>query len=221
MSSPSHIFAIFFILFSSLSLALASDPDDLQDLCVALPSSGVKVNGFACKNEANVTAEDFFFAGIAKPGVINNTVGSLVSAANVEKIPGLNTLGVSFSRIDFKPGGLNPPHTHPRATEAVFVLEGELSVGFVTTSNKLISKKIKLGEIFVFPKGLLHFQKNNADKPASLISAFNSQLPGTLSVAAALFTATPAVPDGVLSQTFQIATKEVDAIKSKLAPKKA
>ena len=71
------------------------------------------MNGFACKNEANVTAEDFFFAGIAKPGVINNTVGSLVSAANVEKIPGLNTLGVSFSRIDFKPGGLNPPHTHP------------------------------------------------------------------------------------------------------------
>ncbi|KAK4282643.1 hypothetical protein QN277_013997 [Acacia crassicarpa] len=221
-SSSSNIFAIFFILFSSLSLVLASDPDNLQDLCVALPSSGVKVNGFACKNEANVTAEDFFFAGIAKPGVINNTVGSLVSAANVEKIPGLNTLGVSFSRIDFKPGGLNPPHTHPRATEAVFVLEGELDVGFVTTSNKLISKKIKLGEIFVFPKGLLHFQKNNADnKPASLISAFNSQLPGTLAVAAALFTATPAVPDGVLSQTFQIPTKEVNTIKAKLAPKKA
>lgn len=181
----------------------------------------MKVNGFACKNEANVTADDFFFAGIAKPGTINNTVGSLVTGANVEKIPGLNTLGVSLSRIDFKPGGLNPPHTHPRATEIIFVLEGELDVGFVITSNKFISKKIKQGEVFVFPKGLLHFQKNNGDKPASVISAFNSQLPGTLSIAAALFTATPAVPDDVLTQTFQIATKEVDTIKAKLAPKKA
>lgn len=181
----------------------------------------MKVNGFACKKEANVTAEDFFYAGIAKPGVVNNTVGSLVTAANVEKIPGLNTLGVSFSRIDFKPGGLNPPHTHPRATEIVFVLEGKLDVGFVTTSNKLISKTIKLGEVFVFPKGLLHFQKNNGDKAAALISAFDSQLPGTLSVAAALFTATPGVPDDVLTKTFQIATKEVDTIKANLAPKKS
>ncbi|XP_054816028.1 germin-like protein subfamily 2 member 4 [Prosopis cineraria] len=220
--SPACIFALLFIFIfiNSLSFTLASDPDTLQDLCVALPSSGVKVNGFACKNEANVTADDFFFAGIAKPGVINNTVGSLVTGANVEKIPGLNTLGVSFSRIDYRPGGLNPPHTHPRATEMVFVLEGELGVGFVTTSNKFISKNIKQGEVFVFPKGLLHFQKNNGDKPASVISAFNSQLPGTLSVAAALFTATPGVPDNVLAQTFQIGTKEVDKIKSKLAPKK-
>ena len=183
---------------------------------------GVKVNGFPCKDEANVTAADFFFDGLAKPGVINNTVGSLVTAANVEKIPGLNTMGVSFSRIDYAPKGLNPPHTHPRATEIVFVLDGELEVGFITTANKFISKKaIKKGEIFVFPKGLLHFQKNNGDKLASVIAAFDSQLPGTLSISAALFTAKPSVPDDVLAQTFQIGTKEVDNIKAKLAPKKS
>ena len=62
----------------------------------------------------------------------------------------------------------------PRATEVVFVLKGELDVGFITTANVLISKSIKEGEIFVFPKGLVHFQKNNGDSPA----AFNSQLPG-------------------------------------------
>ncbi|KAJ7977769.1 Germin-like protein 1 [Quillaja saponaria] len=213
-------FAFLAIFSIAISIALASDPDTLQDLCVALPSSGVKVNGFACKNEANITEADFFFAGIAKPGVINNTVKSVVTAANVEKIPGLNTLGVSFSRIDYAAGGLNPPHTHPRATEIVFVLEGELDVGFITTANKFISKKIKKGEVFVFPKGLVHFQKNNGDKPAAVISAFNSQLPGTLSIAAALFTSTPTVPDDVLTQTFQIGTKEIDKIKAKLAPKK-
>ncbi|KAI4301618.1 hypothetical protein L6164_034878 [Bauhinia variegata] len=216
----SNIFAFLAIFGNAVSIAYASDADSLQDLCVALPSSGVKVNGFPCKNEANVTAADFFFDGLAKPGVINNTVGSVVTAANVEKIPGLNTLGVSFARIDYKAGGLNPPHTHPRATEIVFVLEGELDVGFITTANKLISKKIKQGEIFVFPKGLLHFQKNNGDEPAAVIAAFNSQLPGTLSIAAALFTSTPTVPDDVLTQTLQVGTKEIEKIKTKLAPKK-
>lgn len=179
------------------------------------------MNGFACKDSSNVTAEDFFFAGISNPGKINNSVGSLVTGANVEKIPGLNTLGVSLSRIDYEAGGLNPPHTHPRATEVIFVLEGELDVGFITTANKLISKKVKKGEVFVFPKGLVHYQKNNGDKPASVISAFNSQLPGTQSIAATLFSASPAVPNDVLTKTFQVGTKEIEKIKSRIAPKKS
>ncbi|RDX58030.1 Germin-like protein 5-1, partial [Mucuna pruriens] len=62
---------------------------------------------------------------------------------------------------------------------------------------------------------------NNGDKPASVLSAFNSQLPGTVSLAAALFTSTPTVPDNVLAQAFQIDTKQVDNIKTKLAPKKS
>lgn len=178
------------------------------------------MNGFACKDAAAVNATDFFFAGLAAPGSTNNTMGSLVTAANVQKIPGLNTLGVSLSRIDYAPGGLNPPHTHPRATEIVFVLEGELDVGFITTANVLISKTIKKGEIFVFPRGLVHFQKNNGGVPAAVIAAFNSQLPGTQSIAVTLFAATPPVPDHVLTMAFQVGTKEVEKIKSRLAPKK-
>lgn len=178
------------------------------------------MNGFTCKSVANISAADFFFDGLTKPGVTNNTFGSLVTAANVEKIPGLNTLGVSVSRIDYAPGGLNPPHTHPRATEIAFVLEGELDVGFITTANVLISKSIKKGEIFVFPKGLVHFQKNNGKVPAAAIVAFNSQLPGTQSIATTLFAATPPVPDNVLTKAFQVGTKEVEKIKSKFAPKK-
>lgn len=178
---------------------------------------GVKLNGYACKE--NTTADDFFFAGLAKPGNVNTTTGSLVTAANVQKIPGLNTLGVSLSRVDYVPGGLNPPHTHPRATEIVFVLDGELDVGFITTTNALISKTIKEGEIFVFPKGLIHFQKNNGKEKASVIAAFNSQLPGTQSIPAALFAAAPEVPNDVLTKAFQVGTKEVEKIKSKFAPK--
>lgn len=187
---------------------------------VLVHATDKKVNGFVCKEEANVTAADFSFEGLAKPGLINNSFGSVAQPANVNQIPGLNTLGVSMARIDYAPGGLNPPHTHPRGTEIVFVLEGQLDVGFITTANKLIAKTIKKGEIFVFPKGLVHFQKNNGDKPASVIAAFNSQFPGTQAIAPTLFTATPPVPDDVLAIAFQVGSKDIDKIKAKLAPKK-
>ncbi|KAL6514745.1 Germin-like protein subfamily 2 member 4 [Orobanche gracilis] len=199
-----------------LSNGVSGDPGLLQDFCVADLTSAVKVNGFVCKS--NVTADDFFFAGLSNPGATNTTSGSIVTGANVEKIPGLNTLGISLSRVDYAAGGLNPPHTHPRATEIVFVLEGELEVGFITTANVLVSRSIKKGEVFVFPKGLVHYQKNGKS-PASVIAAFNSQLPGTQSIAATLFAAKPAVPDNVLTKTFRVGTKEVEKIKAKFAPK--
>ncbi|XAR49214.1 hypothetical protein NMG60_11032332 [Bertholletia excelsa] len=205
------------VALATISSPVSADPELLQDVCVADPSSGVKVNGFACKPTFNAT--DFFFAGIANPGLTNNTMGSRVTLANVDKIPGLNTLGVSMARIDYAPGGLNPPHTHPRATEMVFVLYGELDVGFLTTANVLVSKSIKKGDTFVFPRSLVHFQKNNGKVPAAVIAAFNSQLPGTQAIAATLFAATPPVSDDVLAKTFQVGDKVVDKIKSRLAPK--
>ncbi|KAL9274622.1 Nectarin-1-like protein, partial [Drosera capensis] len=153
-------------------------------------------------------------------GATNNTQGSVVTGANVEMIPGLNTLGVSLARIDYAPGGLNPPHTHPRATEIVFVLYGELDVGFITTANVLVSKHIVAGEVFVFPRGLVHFQKNNGYMPTAVIAAFNSQLAGTQSIAVTLFTSSPPVPDNVLTKAFQMGTKEVTKIRAKLSAMK-
>ncbi|XVF22231.1 hypothetical protein REPUB_Repub12eG0155700 [Reevesia pubescens] len=218
--AAAKVFAYLFVLVALFGL-VASDPDPLQDLCVANKAAGINVNGFPCKDEANVTTDDFFFSGLANPGVINNSVGSVATRAGVDKIPGLNTLGVSLTRTDYEPGGLNPPHTHPRATEILFVLDGELDVGFITTANKLISKSIKKGDVYVFPKGLVHFMKNNGGKLASAISGFNSQLPGTQYIAATLFASTPEVPDNVLTKAFQIGTKEVNKIKNRLAPKKS
>ncbi|CAL4950785.1 unnamed protein product [Urochloa decumbens] len=210
--------AVAVVVLAAVPSALAGDPDYLQDLCVADLNSEIKVNGFPCK--ANATADDFFSSILAKPGNTNTAAGSVVTGANVEKVPGLNTLGVSLSRIDYAPGGLNPPHTHPRATELVFVLYGTLDVGFVTTANKLVAKTIAQGDVFAFPRGLVHFQRNAGDEPAAVISAFNSQLPGTQSLAMTLFGAEPEVPDEVLAKAFRIGAEEVDQIKAKFAPKK-
>lgn len=175
------------------------------------------MNGFPCKNISMVTADDFFFAGISQPVQITSKIlGSKVTAANVMDIPGLNTLGVSMARVDFAPYGLNPPHIHPRATEIIYVLQGELFVGFITTANKLISKVVKAGEVFVFPRGLAHFQKNTSKYPTAVLAAFNSQLPGTQQFAAALFTSNPPVSNDILAQAFNIDEHKVEMIRAGL-----
>ncbi|KAK1669937.1 hypothetical protein QYE76_058096 [Lolium multiflorum] len=200
---------------------LAGDPNMLQDLCVADYKSlegPLRLNGFPCKRPENVTANDFFSNVLSLPGNTGNPVGSAVTAANVEKLPGLNTQGMSMSRVDYGPWGVNPPHTHPRATEVIFVLEGCLDMAFVTTAGKLFARTVCKGEIFVFPRGLVHYQKNNGSAPAAAISAFNSQLPGTQSLAVSLFGASPPVPTDVLARAFQIDGGMVEAIKSKFPP---
>lgn len=209
------------VIFLSSSI-MAADPDLLQDICVAdLSPTAVKVNGFPCKDTSKaINATDFFSDVLANPGNTSTQTGAVVTPANVMKIPGLNTLGISMSRVDYAPGGVNPPHTHPRATEIVFVLEGEIDCGFITTANQLVAKTVKKGEVFVFPRGLVHFQRNNGNVPAAAVAAFNSQLPGTQSIAATLFAASPTVPDNVLTVAFQVGTEDIEKIKAKLAPKK-
>ncbi|KAL3519299.1 hypothetical protein ACH5RR_017448, partial [Cinchona calisaya] len=142
-----------------------------------------------CKDPKVVKPEDFFFQGLNKPGSLSNPLGSNVTQVNVNQIPGLNTLGISLARIDFAPYGLNPPHTHPRATEILVVLEGTLLVGFVTSNpamnmkNRLFTKVLNPGDVFVFPQGLIHFQFNNGKTNAVAIAGLSSQNPGVITIA--------------------------------------
>ena len=101
----------------------------------------VLVNGKACKDSKLVTASDFSLAGLHVAGNTNNAVGSRVTPAFAAHIPGLNTLGISMVRLDIAPSGINPLHTHPRATEILTVIEGTLEVGFITSNpdNRLVS----------------------------------------------------------------------------------
>ncbi|KAH7543380.1 hypothetical protein FEM48_Zijuj02G0178000 [Ziziphus jujuba var. spinosa] len=79
-----------------------------------------------CKNPKDVTAHGFFFPGLDKPRDTSNPLGSNVTQLNVDKTPGLNTLGIYLACIDYAPYGLNPPHIQPRGTEILVVIEGTL-----------------------------------------------------------------------------------------------
>jgi quercetin dioxygenase-like cupin family protein len=153
------------------------------------------------------TANDFSFSGLNIPRNTGNRVGSNVTLLNVDQIPGLNTLGISLARIDYAPnGGLNPPHTHPRASEILVVVEGTLYVGFVTSNpdNRLISEVLYPGDVFVFPFGLIHFQLNIAKTPAVAFAGLSSQNPGTITIANAVFGSDPLINPDVLAKAFHL-----------------
>lgn len=94
-------------------------------------------------------ANDFYSTVLSLLGKTGfNAFGSVGTTANVEKVPGLNTLGVSMALIDHAPVGMNPPHTHPRAPKIIFVLEGGHDVEFVTTAGRHFARIICRGEMF-------------------------------------------------------------------------
>ncbi|KAL8209635.1 hypothetical protein R6Q57_006367 [Mikania cordata] len=211
------ILLISFVALTFGCLTLAYEPKPLQDFCVADPNSSVKVNGLACKNPTQVQADDFFFSGLHLVGNTSNPFGSKVTPVFATQLPGLNTLGISMVRIDYAPWGLNPPHTHPRATEILTVIEGTLQVGFVTSNpgNNLITKVLQKGDVFVFPVGLVHFQRNIGTGYAVAIAGLSSQNPGVITIANAVFGANPPIPGDVLTKAFQVDKSVVDLLESK------
>ncbi|AES86926.1 putative germin [Medicago truncatula] len=207
------IYFLVSILALASSLAFAYDPSPLQDFCVAIkdPKDGVFVNGKFCKDPALVKAEDFFKH--VEAGNASNALGSQVTPVTVDQLFGLNTLGISLARVDFAPKGLNPPHIHPRGTEILIVLEGTLYVGFVTSNqdnNRLFTKVLNKGDVFVFPIGLIHFQLNVGYGNAVAIAGLSSQNPGVITVANALFKSDPLISDEVLTKAFQVDKSIID-----------
>uniref|UniRef100_A0ACD5V2D0 Uncharacterized protein n=1 Tax=Avena sativa TaxID=4498 RepID=A0ACD5V2D0_AVESA len=213
--------AVLVLVSSSVPRVMAGDPSPLQDFCVADLMNPVFVNGFVCKNPKLVTANDFFRPGLNVPGKLN-AQGSAVTLVSALQLPGLNTLGISLARIDFGPNGQNPPHTHPRATEILTVITGQLLVGFVTSNqadgrNLLFTKQLVAGDVFVFPVGLIHFQLNNGHVPAVAIAALSSQNPGVITIANAVFGSTPPISDLILAKAFMTEKATVDWIQSQFA----
>ncbi|KAL0339564.1 UNVERIFIED_CONTAM: putative germin-like protein 2-3 [Sesamum radiatum] len=193
----------------------AFGPIPLQDFCVADPASSTRVNG--CHVPATVQADDFFFSGLHVAGNTTNPFGAALTPVTVTQVPGLNTLGLSIARLDFAPGGFIPPHTHPRATEIVAVLEGSLEVGFVTTNPgyKHFNKVLEKGDVFVVPLGLVHYQRNVGTGNTVAIAALNGQNAGIIAVASAVFGADPAINSDYLAKSFLLDKKTVEELQAK------
>ncbi|XP_058737437.1 germin-like protein subfamily 3 member 2 [Vicia villosa] len=195
------------LIFFTIS-AFCSDPDPVLDYCIAKPQE-------PCKNSSTATIEDFTFSGIKLPGNFKET-GFTSLGVNSNVFPGLNTLGVSFVRADFDIGGVNVPHFHPRATEVAIVLEGKIYSGFVDTKNKIFAKVLEKGEVMVFPRGLVHFQMNVGDVPATIFGSFDSQNPGLMRIPNVVFGSE--IKDELLEKAFGLNSKELSKLKKRFSP---
>nr|GMD16184.1 putative germin-like protein 2-1 [Ipomoea batatas] len=206
------------LLATLLIVASASDPSPLQDFCVADPTSPVVVNGLACKDPNLVRASDFFFSGLHLRANTTNSFGAGATPVTAAQIPALNTLGISMGRVDFAPQGLSPPHIHPRATEILIVLDGRIEAGFITSNpeNRLVTKVLEKGDVFVFPEGLIHFQRNIGNGNAVAVAYFSNQnIGGIIFVANDVFGSNPAIPVDVLAKAFQVDQNIISKIASK------
>ncbi|CAI0422991.1 unnamed protein product [Linum tenue] len=199
------------------SLSLAAEPASLQDFCVADASGNTLMNGMACKNPAMVQASDFAFSGLHIPGNTSDAMGFRVTLVSMTQIPGLNTLGICLHQVDYAPWGIVPLHTHPRAIEILTVIEGSLEVGFVTSNpgNRHITKILKKGDVFVFPVGLIHYQRNIGYGNAVAIAALSSQNPGVITIANTVFGSKPDISTDLLAKAFQVDKSAVWQLQAK------
>ncbi|KAB1207173.1 Germin-like protein subfamily 1 member 19 [Morella rubra] len=161
------------------------------------------INGKFCQDPNLATVNDFFL-GLQNPENTANSLELNVTSVNMNNLPRLNTVGIILARIDFAPYGLNPPHTHPRATEILVVLEGTLHVDFVTsnTDNCLFTKVLNKGDVFVFPVGLIHFQLNVGKTSVIALASLSSQNIGVIIIAKVVFGSNPLINPDVLTKTF-------------------
>ncbi|KAF8686661.1 hypothetical protein HU200_043491 [Digitaria exilis] len=208
-----------------LPAAAMADPDPVQDYCV--PDAGghgrpvelALLPSYPCRSPANLTASDFAFAGVRAAGNFSGDTGFAGISVTPAQFPALHTLGMSFARADLSAaGGVNPPHYHPRATETALVLAGRVYAGFVDSGGRIFAKVLEIGEVMVFPRGMVHFQMNVGDEPATVYGSFNSENPGIVRIPATVFGS--GIKDGVLERAFGLSPEELRRLEKKFGPPK-
>lgn len=170
-----------------LSLLFALSNASVQDFCVANLKKAETPSGYPCIRPIHVKAKDFVFS-LGTPGNTTNIINAAVTPGFVAQFPGLNGLGISTARLDLAPKGVIPMHTHPGASEVLFVLDGSITAGFISSSaNTVYVQTLKPGQVMVFPQGLLHFQINAGKSDAAAFVTFSSANPGLQILDFALF----------------------------------
>lgn len=203
-SSAFKVLSLVLSAFAIVQMTIGGDPDILTDFIS--PINGIIDGNF------------FTFTGFrALSGQKTPPQAFKVIKASGAEFPALIGQSVSYAVLEFPAGSINPPHTHPRSAELLLVTQGSLQVGFVDTTNKLFTQSLQAGDMFVFPKGLVHFQHNaDANKPALALSAFGSANAGTVSLPNTLFNSS--IDDTVLALAFKTQVSTIQSLKKAFAP---
>ena len=129
-------------------------------------------------------------------------------------MPGAAAQSTSQAVFRITHKGLVTPHWHPRATELIFIVQGQARVGFLDGSNVLFSNDLTAGDASIFPRALLHWIENIGKGELILTSALDGEDPGAISASLSL----AAVPVDIVKATFGITKKEAAIFTSAKKP---
>ncbi|WRX31652.1 Cupin 1 - like 10, partial [Theobroma cacao] len=123
-------------------MALAGDADITSDFLVPPDVKDIDGN---------------FFTFTGNRDLVDSPTNFTVTKASAVEFPALNGQSVSYAVLQFPTGSINPPRTHPRSAELLFLTAGSLQYN------------------------------SDAKNPAAAVSAFGSANAGTVSLPKTLF----------------------------------
>ncbi|KAI1795208.1 RmlC-like cupin [Ganoderma leucocontextum] len=135
---------------------------------------------------------DFVF-NFLNATAVKGAGGELISAT-VSNFPVLVNNGLAMTIGLLGPCGMNTPHTHPRATEILYLVNGTLTTGMIPENgDRFIFNTLEGGSAQVFLQGSIHYQQNELCDPVLFVAALNNEDPSVLSVAQRYFGLPPDV----------------------------
>ncbi|CAF3771345.1 unnamed protein product [Rotaria sp. Silwood1] len=156
---------------------------------------------------SKLNATDFIFDFVNASTGISQGTGGRTIRASAFNFPGAIGNGVAMTVGYLNACGINLPHTHPRATEINFSINGDFDVGFLQENGvSFVSNKVKRGTAAIFPQGAIHFEQNLNCVPATFVAAFNNEDPGVLTIANQFFGGLPATVVGASLGGLNIST---------------
>jgi len=128
-----------------------------------------------------------------------SSAGGNVTVASVANFPALFANGMAMAVAQIGPCGMNTPHTHPRATEILYLVNGEMETGFIEENGaRFVNNALTKGQGMLFPQGSIHYQINTGCDPLLFVAALSDEDPGTTQIAQRFFGLPPDVIQATL-----------------------
>ncbi|PSN64591.1 RmlC-like cupin [Corynespora cassiicola Philippines] len=197
------------LLLSTLPTALAVDKTANTELNqrLKLAATALDRHGILSHN-----ADWIFDFNVQRTWSFNP--GSVVSA-NAATFPVMTGLGMTVAMLNLGPCAMLPPHLHQRATNCVVAVSGNTTTWMVEENGvDTVSAVLTSGVMTVFPRGSLHVMQNTGCHNAQLISALDSEDPGTLNILNGLWQ----FPPDMIHAAFGDTNLNLEDMKSRLPP---
>eukprot|EP00180_Rhodochaete_pulchella_P001129 Plantae.Rhodophyta-Rhodochaete_pulchella.ctg19465.p1 GENE.Plantae.Rhodophyta-Rhodochaete_pulchella.ctg19465~~Plantae.Rhodophyta-Rhodochaete_pulchella.ctg19465.p1 ORF type:complete len:339 (-),score=33.24 Plantae.Rhodophyta-Rhodochaete_pulchella.ctg19465:307-1323(-) len=170
-------------------------------------------------NTEELKDSDFVFDFSKLPNNLETDAGTFQLIGSATQ-PGLVDSGAAIARVVLRPGAINMPHYHPRATEVIFVVRGRLRVCFnQENGGNRFCNDVKAGQLAVFPITTIHYQQNAGDDEAEFIAILTSDNPGAYSLPPRLFELPSEVLASAFDRTVMAINRWRDRIPSNPAPR--